>query len=589
MDACGVPYERLDARAGDAALPRVAHRRRRRRCVFQEQSGIAAAARANAAHQRLARAHGADLREDARVECHLDGRRRGVRAGRRADAPRAPAGRLRRALDERRARTARPAAQPVRDARAGAVPRAAGSGGLRARALPDLDLDAGALLLRLPGLRRAGRQGRTGRRRGGDDGRRPLVRAGRGQPRARRRVHAAHVPARCRPRAPASRPASTRCRPIATSCSTGCPATSSVLLSVGAGHAFKFATQIGRILTELALEGATRARHLALPGRSRRRSRDFGAAAHLERLTGAAAGQRPLHRRRGVARARRASARGAARATLEPRSRLRGTSLSPRRDASSRQRSGLAGRVAAARPRRRAGARARSRSRWMPKTSSREHARERVVADARELADRARRSSPARARRARPPGARRRAPPACADRSWRRARRSRGVRARAAVNGRAPAHGRRARAPQRPAPAPAGRRAPRLPGELARARAVIEDAAGVGVGAQQQKRVEATEALEMREVDGLDRVELRVVVGAHERALPRVGRHAGHARDQERPQLGARDRRAQLYRSRSSASPRPAPVRASRRAQPRQLDAAPRAAGAGRGGRWPRD
>ena len=36
--------------------------------VFQEQSGIAAAARANAAHQRLARAHGADLREHARVE-----------------------------------------------------------------------------------------------------------------------------------------------------------------------------------------------------------------------------------------------------------------------------------------------------------------------------------------------------------------------------------------------------------------------------------------------------------------------------------------------------------------------------------------
>jgi sarcosine oxidase len=30
-----------------------------------------------------------------------------------------------------------------------------------------------------------------------------------------------------------------------------------VLLAVGAGHAFKFATQIGRILTELALDGAT--------------------------------------------------------------------------------------------------------------------------------------------------------------------------------------------------------------------------------------------------------------------------------------------------------------------------------------------
>ena len=36
--------------------------------LFQEQSGIAAAARANAAHQRLALGHGADLREGARVE-----------------------------------------------------------------------------------------------------------------------------------------------------------------------------------------------------------------------------------------------------------------------------------------------------------------------------------------------------------------------------------------------------------------------------------------------------------------------------------------------------------------------------------------
>ena len=36
--------------------------------LFQAQTGIAAAARANAAHQRLARAHGADLREHARVE-----------------------------------------------------------------------------------------------------------------------------------------------------------------------------------------------------------------------------------------------------------------------------------------------------------------------------------------------------------------------------------------------------------------------------------------------------------------------------------------------------------------------------------------
>ena len=35
------------------------------------------------------------------------------------------------------------------------------------------------------------------------------------------------------------------------------PGHDGVLLAVGAGHAFKFATQIGRILTELSLGGAT--------------------------------------------------------------------------------------------------------------------------------------------------------------------------------------------------------------------------------------------------------------------------------------------------------------------------------------------
>ncbi len=67
MDACDVPYERLDAAEAMRRWPEL------RidddvEVVFQERSGIAAAARANAAHQRLARAHGADLREHARVE-----------------------------------------------------------------------------------------------------------------------------------------------------------------------------------------------------------------------------------------------------------------------------------------------------------------------------------------------------------------------------------------------------------------------------------------------------------------------------------------------------------------------------------------
>jgi sarcosine oxidase len=67
MDACGVPYERLDGAEAMRRFPelRIAESTE---VLFQEQTGIAAAARANAAHQRLARAHGADLREHARVD-----------------------------------------------------------------------------------------------------------------------------------------------------------------------------------------------------------------------------------------------------------------------------------------------------------------------------------------------------------------------------------------------------------------------------------------------------------------------------------------------------------------------------------------
>ena len=67
MDACGVPYERLD---GAEAMRRFPELRvdEATEVLFQARTGIAAAARANAAHQRLARAHGADLREHAQVE-----------------------------------------------------------------------------------------------------------------------------------------------------------------------------------------------------------------------------------------------------------------------------------------------------------------------------------------------------------------------------------------------------------------------------------------------------------------------------------------------------------------------------------------
>jgi sarcosine oxidase len=66
MDVCGVPYERLD---GAEAMRRFPELRadEATEVLFQEATGIAAAARANSAHQRLAREHGADLREHARV------------------------------------------------------------------------------------------------------------------------------------------------------------------------------------------------------------------------------------------------------------------------------------------------------------------------------------------------------------------------------------------------------------------------------------------------------------------------------------------------------------------------------------------
>jgi sarcosine oxidase len=67
MDACGVPYERW---AADETMRRYPQFTLDEdvETIFQEQSGIAAAARANAAHQRLAAGYGADLREGVRVE-----------------------------------------------------------------------------------------------------------------------------------------------------------------------------------------------------------------------------------------------------------------------------------------------------------------------------------------------------------------------------------------------------------------------------------------------------------------------------------------------------------------------------------------
>lgn len=67
MDAAGVPYERLEAgeimrRWPQWRLDEEVHG------LFQAEGGIALAARGNAAHQRLARAHGATLRDRSPVD-----------------------------------------------------------------------------------------------------------------------------------------------------------------------------------------------------------------------------------------------------------------------------------------------------------------------------------------------------------------------------------------------------------------------------------------------------------------------------------------------------------------------------------------
>ena len=66
MRACGVPFETLDAREIRQRWP-LWHIEDDVRGLFQEDAGIAMASRANAAHQRMAREHGATLRDRAGV------------------------------------------------------------------------------------------------------------------------------------------------------------------------------------------------------------------------------------------------------------------------------------------------------------------------------------------------------------------------------------------------------------------------------------------------------------------------------------------------------------------------------------------
>ena len=74
-----------------------------------------------------------------------------------------------------------------------------------------------------PDLRRAGRQGGTGRGRQRSRLRTRAASSRRGEPPARARVHAQDDPPRRRGASATSRPACTRCRPTAISSSTACP------------------------------------------------------------------------------------------------------------------------------------------------------------------------------------------------------------------------------------------------------------------------------------------------------------------------------------------------------------------------------
>ena len=184
------------------------------------------AARGNAAHVRMAREHGATLRDRTPVEAirpddgevEVDRRRRPYRCRRLV----VTAGRL----VQPRPRAGRDRAAAPGHQGAGDLLRLAQPGRLPARPVPGLDLDGRSLLLRLPGLRRAGPQGGAGRRRAGDvtADTRTFEPDQRGARPGGQASSSDTCPARWG-RSSTPRPVSTPSRPTATSCSTCCPTT----------------------------------------------------------------------------------------------------------------------------------------------------------------------------------------------------------------------------------------------------------------------------------------------------------------------------------------------------------------------------
>jgi sarcosine oxidase len=255
MDACGVLYERLDAAQAMRRFPelRIADGTE---VVFQEQGGIAAAARANAAHQRLARAHGADLREHARVDAiSTAGGEVCVRVG----------------GTTLRARRLALCAGPWTNDMLALLGRQLNLTVTREQVLYLEPKDAAAFAPdRFPIWIWMGEPcyygfpvfGEPAVKVAQDGGGEETTADGRSfEPDEANRARVIEFMRRTFPRAVGREHLLKTClytlppdRDFVLDRLPGCE---EVLLSVGAGHAFKFATQIGRILAELALEGTT--------------------------------------------------------------------------------------------------------------------------------------------------------------------------------------------------------------------------------------------------------------------------------------------------------------------------------------------
>ena len=234
--------------------------RRARRAVPGRTPGSPTRRAATTAHRRLARERGATLRDRTRVvaledadDGEVDARARGRRAP-------SPPGRVILAADAWTNDLLAPLGWPlpltVTQEQVALVHAARRPAAVRARAVPGLDLDGRAVVLRLPDPRPPGTEDRAGRRRPRGDPGDPHVRARRGRPGPGHwRSSSAHLPGM------AGEPfliktclyTLTPDRDFVVDAVPGHPRRP-VLLQ-GAAHAYKFASVLGRIIVELAVDG----------------------------------------------------------------------------------------------------------------------------------------------------------------------------------------------------------------------------------------------------------------------------------------------------------------------------------------------